>query len=236
MIVIAHRGYSAKAPENTMAAFELALAAGADGIELDVHLTRDGEIVVMHDEKVNRTTNGTGPITAYTLAELKALDAGSWFGPDFAGQRVPTLRQVLDLIKGKDILLNVEIKTGLGFEHLNEKLVALLDQYDRWERTIISSFNHYALAHLITVKPQARTAILYSAALVNPWVYAKSIGVTVLHPYHHTLIPEIVTAAQQNGMMVNAWTIDEEADVQRAKMCRIDGIITNQPERVKSLL
>ena len=104
MIVIAHRGYSAKAPENTMAAFELALAAGADGIELDVHLTRDGGSWSCMT-KVNRTTNGTGPITAYTLAELKALDAGSWFGPDFAGQRVPTLRQVLDLIKGKDIRL-----------------------------------------------------------------------------------------------------------------------------------
>lgn len=236
VIVIAHRGYSAKAPENTMAAFELALAAGTDGIELDVHLTGDGEIVVIHDDTVNRTTDGKGPVGAFTLAELQALDAGSWFAPEFAGEKIPTLKKVLELLKDKDVLLTIEVKTGLGFEQLNEQLVQLLDRYDFWERTIISSFNHYALAHLVGLKPQARTAILYTAALVNPWVYAKSIGATVLHPYHHAVIPEIVTAAQQNGMMVNVWTVDEEADVERMKLCRIDGIITNQVERVKSLL
>jgi glycerophosphoryl diester phosphodiesterase len=236
VIVLAHRGYSAKAPENTMAAFELALAVGADGIELDVHMTRDGEIVVIHDDTLDRTTNGKGPVSDQTMAELRELDAGSWFSPEFAGERIPTLKRVLELIKDKDVLLNIEIKTGLGFQQLNEELVPLLDRYDRWERTIISSFNHYALAHLISLKPQARTAILYMAALVNPWVYAKSIGATALHPYYPGIIPEIVTASQQNGMMVNAWTVDLEADIQRVKMCRVDGIITNEPERVKSLI
>ncbi len=236
VIVLAHRGYSAKAPENTMAAFELALAVGADGIELDVHMTRDGEIVVIHDDTLDRTTNGKGSVSDQTMAELRELDAGSWFSPEFAGERIPTLKLVLELIKDKDVLLNIEIKTGLGFQQLNEELVPLLDRYDRWERTIISSFNHYALAHLISLKPQARTAILYMAALVNPWVYAKSIGATALHPYYPGIIPEIVTASQQNGMMVNAWTVDLEADIQRVKMCRVDGIITNEPERVKSLI
>lgn len=236
VIVIAHRGYSAKAPENTMAAFELALEAGADGIELDVHLTKDGEVVVLHDETVNRTTSGKGSVREYNLAELKELDAGSWFAPEYAGEKVPTLRQVLDLLKGRDVLLNIETKTALGFEQLNERLVPLLDKYDRWERTIISSFNHYSLAHLISLKREARTAILYMSALVNPWVYAKSIGATVLHPYHHTVVPEIVTASHQNGMMVNVWTVDQEPDIERMKQCRVDGIITNQVERVKSLL
>lgn len=236
MNVFAHRGYSAKAPENTMAAFELALAAGADGIELDVHLTKDGEIVVIHDDTLERTTNGTGRVDALTLAELKEFDAGSWFAPEFAGQSIPTLVEVLDLIKNKDILLNVEVKTGIGFEQINEKLVALIDKYDFWDNIIVSSFNHYALAHLVGLKPGVRTAILYSAALVNPWVYAKSIGATVLHPNHRTLMPEIVTAARQNGMMVNAWTVDAEKDIEWMKACRIDGIITNQVERVKSMI
>jgi len=236
VIVFAHRGYSAKAPENTMAAFELALEFDADGIELDIHLTKDGEIVVIHDDTLDRTTNGTGLVSTYTMSELKAFDAGAWFSPEFAGEQIPTLRRVLDLTKGTDTLLNIEIKTGLGFEQLNEKLIPLLDKYDCWERTIISSFNHYALAHLISLKPQARTAILYSAGLVNPWVYAKSIGATALHPYHRTVIPEIVTAAQQNGMMVNVWTVDKEEDVERMKVCRVDSVITNQVERVLSLV
>lgn len=219
-----------------MAAFELALEFDADGIELDIHLTKDGEIVVIHDDTLDRTTNGTGLVSTYTMSELKAFDAGAWFSPEFAGEQIPTLRRVLDLTKGTDTLLNIEIKTGLGFEQLNEKLIPLLDKYDCLERTIISSFNHYALAHLISLKPQARTAILYSAGLVNPWVYAKSIGATALHPYHRTVIPEIVTAAQQNGMMVNVWTVDKEEDVERMKVCRVDSVITNQVERVLSLV
>ena len=125
VIVLAHRGYSAKAPENTMAAFELALAVGADGIELDVHMTRDGEIVVIHDDTLDRTTNGKGPVSDQTMAELRELDAGSWFSPEFAGERIPTLKLVLELIKDKDVLLNIEIKTGLGFQQLNEELVPL---------------------------------------------------------------------------------------------------------------
>lgn len=236
MIVFAHRGYSAKAPENTMAAFELALEVGAGGLELDVHLTKDGKIVVIHDETVDRTTNGTGRVDGFTLTELQKLDAGSWFSPDFAGEKIPTLRQLLDIVKDKDIVLNIETKTGLGFEQLNETMAELLDQYDLWEKTIISSFNHYSLAHLINIRPHVKTAILYNAALVNPWVYAKSIGATVLHPYHKTIIPEIVTAAQQNGMMVNVWTVDKEVDVERMKQAKVNGIITNVPDEVQSLL
>ena len=236
MIVLAHRGYSAKAPENTMAAFELALEVGSGGLELDVHLTKDGEVVIIHDDTVDRTTNGTGRVDSYTMAELKELDAGSWFSPEFAGEKLPTLRQLLDLVKDKDILLNIETKTALGFEQLNETLASLLDQYDLWERTIISSFNHYSLAHMKDIRLQAKTAILYNAALVNPWVYAKSIGATVLHPYHKTIIPEIVTAAQQNGMMVNVWTVDKPVDVERMKAAKVNGIITNVPDQVQSLL
>lgn len=236
MIVIAHRGHSKKAPENTMAAFELALEVGAGGLELDVHLSKDGEVVVIHDDTLERTTTGQGRVEAHTWAELKQLDAGSWFAPEFTGERIPSLRQVLELLKGRDTLLNIELKAGLGFEHLNEKLVPLLDKYDCWERTIISSFNHYALAHLASLKPQARTGIVYMAAMVNPWVYAKSIGATALHPYYLGVIPEVVTAAQQNGMMVNVWTVDEPEDIERIKLCRIDGIMTNDPELVQSLL
>ncbi|HHT69433.1 MAG TPA: glycerophosphodiester phosphodiesterase [Firmicutes bacterium] len=235
MIVMAHRGYSSKAPENTMPAFELALEAGSGGIELDVHLTKDGEVVVIHDNKVDRTTNGEGPVGSFTMAELRELDAGSWFSSEFKGTRIPTLREVLELIKDHNVLLNVETKASLGFEQLNDRVAPLLDEYGMWERTIISSFNHYALVHMKAIRPQARTGILYNCGLVDPWVYAKSIGASALHPHHMTAIPELVQAAQQNGMMVNVWTVDEADDIERVKLAKVDSIITNVPGRVQSL-
>lgn len=235
MIIMAHRGYSSKAPENTMPAFELAMEAGSGGIELDVHLTKDGEVVVIHDHILNRTTNGKGQVEEFTMAELKELDAGSWFSPEFKGTKLPTLREVLELISQHNVLLNVETKTALGFEQLNEKLAPLLDEYAMWEKTIISSFNHYALVHIKTIRPQARTGILYNCALVNPWVYAKSIGASALHAYHRTVIPELVQAAQQNGMMVNVWTVDEAVDIERVTLAKVDSIITNVPGRAQSL-
>ncbi len=235
MIVMAHRGYSSKAPENTMPAFELAIEAGAGGLELDVHLTKDGEVVVIHDPTLDRTTNGGGSVASFTMEELREFDAGSWFAPAFKGTKLPTLREVLDLIKDRNVLLNVETKTALGFEHLNDKVAPLLDEYSMWEKTVISSFNHYALVHMKNIRPQARTGILYNCALVNPWVYAKSIGASALHPHHMTIIPELVQEAQQQGMMVNVWTVDGEADIERVKLAGVDSIITNVPGRVHSL-
>ncbi|HBG01115.1 MAG TPA: hypothetical protein DDW87_06025 [Firmicutes bacterium] len=235
MIVMAHRGYSNKAPENTMAAFELALKVGSDGIELDVHLSKDGKVAVIHDNNLDRTTSGTGPVGNLTMAELKELDAGSWFSPEFKGERLPTLREVLELIKDHDVLLNVETKMALGFEQLNQEVASLLDEYAMWERTIISSFNHYALVHFKQIRPQARTGILYNCGMVNPWEYAKGIDASALHANHRTIIPELVAAAQQNGMMVNVWTVDAAADIERVKLASVDGIITNVPERVRGL-
>lgn len=218
-----------------MAAFTLALDAGAEGIELDVHLTKDGEVVVIHDHTLARTTNGTGLVADLTLAELQELDAGLWFSPEFKGERLPSLREVLELLKEHNVLLNVETKAALGYEQLNEKLASLLDEYAMWEKTIISSFNHYALVHIKTIRPQARTGILYNCGLVNPWEYAKSIGATALHPYYLTIVPELVQAAQQHGMMVNVWTVDEEVDIERVSLAGVDAIITNVPDRVLSM-
>lgn len=235
MIVMAHRGYSSKAPENTMPAFELALEAGSGGIELDVHLTKDGKVVVIHDPTLERTTDGEGAVANFTLAELKELDAGSWYSSEFKGVQLPTLREVLDLVKDHNVLLNVETKAAFGFERLNEEVASLIDEYSLWEKTIISSFNHYALVHMKTLRTQARTGILYNCGLYNPWEYAKSIGASALHPHHKTILPELVQAAQANGMMVNVWTVDEAVDIERMALAKIDSIITNVPSKVLSL-
>jgi glycerophosphoryl diester phosphodiesterase len=236
MLVLAHRGYSSRAPENTMAAFRLALEAGADGLELDVQLTRDGEAVVIHDFTLDRTTDGSGFVAQYTLAELRQFDAGGWFAPEFAGESIPTLAEVCELVKEWKVLLNVELKAGLGFETLNERLIDILIQYGIEEHTIVSSFNHYALAHLKQLRPEIRTGILYNAALVNPWVYAQSIGASAVHPYYLGVIPEIVQGAQRNGMMVNTWTVNEPADIQRTIAAQVDSIITDKPGLVLEIL
>jgi glycerophosphoryl diester phosphodiesterase len=236
MLVLAHRGYSSKAPENTMAAFEMALDVNVDGLELDVHLSKDGEVVVIHDNTLDRTTNGTGVVESYTFSELQEFDAGSWFSEDFKGERIPTLRQVCELVKDKDILFNVELKAALGFEALCDAVAVLLDEYELNEKTIISSFNHYALAYYKKIRPSVRTGILYSAGLYEPWDYAKRIGATALHSSHKAIVPEIVAESQKNGMMVNPYTIDKPEDIERMKAAKVDSIITNVPERVQSMI
>ena len=236
MYVLAHRGYSGKAPENTMAAFELALAAGADGLELDVHITKDGEVVVIHDHTLERTTNGRGRVEELTYSELAQFDAGSWFGEEFRGQRLPKLSEVCELIRGTDKIFNVELKTGVGFQTLTEKVAELIVAYDLVPNTIISSFNHYALAYAKQVKPSIRTGILYSAGLYEPWEYAKGIGADALHPNHHSVVPFIVKEAQKHGLMVNPYTVDGPQDLHRMVEAAVDSVITNQVSRVKELL
>ncbi|NLJ74283.1 MAG: glycerophosphodiester phosphodiesterase [Firmicutes bacterium] len=236
MLVLAHRGYSGKAPENTMAAFQMALEVNADGLELDVHLSKDGEVVVCHDGTLDRTTNGTGLIEDYSFSELQEFDAGSWFSQEYKGERIPSLRQVCELVKDRDILFNVELKAGLGFESLCEKVAQLLDEYDLHERTIISSFNHYSLVYFKNIRPSVRTGILYSAGLYEPWEYAKRLGATALHSSQYAIVPEIVAEAQKHGMMVNPYTVDRPEDIERMKTAKVDCIITNQPERVQSMI
>lgn len=154
-MVFGHRGASAYAPENTLPAFALAIEQGADGVELDVHLTRDNELVVIHDEDVRRTTNGTGLVKDYTLAELQALCADNGMS-GFAEARIPTLQQVLDLIKPSNLLVNIELKTGiLWYDGIEEKALHLVEQMGMQERVIWSSFNHYSVGKGAPAGPQA---------------------------------------------------------------------------------
>lgn len=236
MYVLAHRGYSGKAPENTMAAFELALAAGADGLELDVHITKDGRVVVIHDHTLERTTNGQGVVEDHTYDELATLDAGRWFGEEFKGERLPTLEEVCQLVKGSDKIFNVELKAGVHFQALTERVAELIVQFDLIPNTIVSSFNHYALAYMQQVNPNIRTGILYAAGLYAPWEYAKQVGATALHPHHESIAPFIVQEAQKHGFMVNPYTVDDPQDVRRMQEAGVDSIITNEVTRVKELL
>ncbi len=230
--VMAHRGASAYAPENTLQAFTKAMEMGADGLELDVHLSKDGHLVVIHDEKINRTSNGRGAIKDYTLAELKEFDVGSWFNKDFTGATIPTLAEVLDLIDGWEGVLNIEIKRGyMRYPGLEEKLLELLKSRDMTADVIFSSFNHYCLTRLKELDPSSHVGLCYKAVIVEPWLYAKRIGADALHSAMTSMVPEIVEGCKENGIILRPFTKTSEEDMRVAYGFEVDTLIIDNPDR-----
>lgn len=231
--IIAHRGASQEAPENTLAAFELALEQGADCVELDCQLTRDGHVVVMHDNTVNRTTNGAGKVRAMSLAEIKALDAGSWFHPRFAGERVPTLAEALRLLRGR-CTINIEIKSLKAPQPgIEEKIVDLLRSSGvPLETVIISSFNHAHFPRFRTIAPSLRLAALFQTTPAN----LHELDVDFLHPSFEAVTPDLMQTAKAAGRKVNAWTVDAEEEWCRLLALGVDGIITNAPGALRAFL
>jgi len=175
--ILGHRGASGTAPENTESAFKKALQNGADGVELDIHLTKDKELVVIHDERVDRTTNGTGYVKDLTLREIKKLDAGSYFSPQFARERILTLGEALEITNGCKII-NIEIKNNIiRYPNIEEKIINIIKQKKLEDKIICSSFNHYSIHIMKKLASEIKTGLLYLSTLYQPWVYAKRIGV-----------------------------------------------------------
>jgi glycerophosphoryl diester phosphodiesterase len=230
-VIYAHRGASAYAPENTGAAFRKALDMKADGIELDVHLSKDGHVVVIHDEKVDRTSNGKGLIRDLKLDELKSLDFGAWFSSEFAGEPIMTLDEVLSLLDGWDGILNIELKSGyVLYDNIEQKVIDLLRQHKRIEKCIISSFNHYSLLEIKKLEPALKIGLLYSAGLVDPWKYAKMVGAEAIHPFFSSAQAPVVKGCNDNGIIINPWTIDQPEIIKALTQFGVDGIITNVPD------
>ncbi len=230
-VIYAHRGASAYAPENTGAAFRKALDMKADGIELDVHLSKDGHVVVIHDEKVDRTSNGKGLIRDLKLDELKSLDFGAWFSSEFAGEPIMTLDEVLSLLDGWDGILNIELKSGyVLYDNIEQKVIDLLRQHKRIEKCIISSFNHYSLLEIKKLEPALKIGLLYSAGLVDPWKYAKMVGAEAIHPFFSSAQAPVVKGCSDNGIIINPWTIDQPEIIKALTQFGVDGIITNVPD------
>ncbi|WP_083486020.1 glycerophosphodiester phosphodiesterase [Alicyclobacillus ferrooxydans] len=216
--VFGHRGWSARYPENTMAAFISALEIGVDGIEFDVHLTKDGEIVVIHDANLERTTNGHGCVEDYTLTELRQLDAGSWFHESFRGQVIPTLDEVLELVRLhiRPVKMNIELKYGrTPYAGLGENVWRKVTACGLASNTIISSFNHFALRDLKRDVPQAQVAILYTEGLVDPWRYAVFLDAEGLHPFHQSFDEEVVLDAHRAGRAVRPYTVNDVSIMKR---------------------
>lgn len=236
-LIFAHRGVRSTHPENTMIAFQEARRVGAHGIELDVHVSKDGEIVVIHDETVDRTTNGTGLICEQTVQQLQALDAGSYKDPSFHEAKIPTLREVLIWLSTTTMQLNIELKTDIiRYPGIEEKVVDLVREFHLSNQIVFSSFNHESVSLLAALAPEIPRAILYDEPLKDPIAEAKKHEANGLHPNFTLLTKEFVQTAQQQGYIFRPYTINEYDDLQKMIDYGIDVIITDWPARAFELL
>lgn len=235
----AHRGASHEAPENTLAAFLLAAELGADGIELDVQLSKDGEVVVIHDFVLETTTNGQGPVGDRTLAELKELDAGSSYDPVFSGQRIPTLEEVIEAV-GRQLLLNIELKTkSKRDDALSRAVVRIVEEHHLLDRIIVSSFNPLALRQVRNLNPWIPLGLLYSPDqpmfLRRPWS-RHLLRPEALHPHHSIVDKPYVRWAKEQGYRIHTWTVDDPGRMWQLMRQGVDIIITNQPDQLRQVL
>ena len=236
--VIAHRGFSGAAPENTLAAFEKAIEVGADMFELDVLLSRDGRVVVIHDDTLDRTTDGEGKVAAFTLAEIKKLDAGSWFSAEFAGERIPTLEEALRLAKGR-ILVNVEIKTEAVGHGVVAKALEIIDELDMKDTVVISSFNPTALAKARELDPDIRTASLFNTELqkgMSPEAVMAEVGSNGFNLSRRQVDAGIVATCHRLERPVAVYTVNEINEMERLIDLGVDAIFTDRPDRLLRVL
>lgn len=231
----AHRGFSGKYPENTMLAFKKAIEEGADGIENDVHYTKDGVLVVIHDEKVDRTTNGSGYIKDMTYEEISALDASYTF-EEFGVQHVPTLREYFELVKDKDIVTNIELKTGVyEYPGIEKMVYDMIKEFDIKDRIIISSFNHYSILRMKAIDPTIKCGLLEESWLVNAGAYVASTGVECYHPMYKNMTPEVVKEIKSHGLEINTWTVNDKSEIREMFERGVDSVISNYPDVVNDV-
>lgn len=237
IINFAHRGASAVCPENTMAAFRKALELGATGIETDVQMTKDGKLVLIHDESVKRTTNGQGLVKDYTLEEIQQLDAGFWFHEQFRGEHLPSLEELLQLTKERETIVNIELKNGIiQYPELEEKVIAMVRSFGMEDRIVISSFNHYSLVKCKSIASEIRTGILYMEGLYQAWEYAKTARADALHANKYAVLPEWVEEAKASGIVYHPFTVNDPEEMKRLIAAKVAGIITDYPDRLHQLL
>lgn len=232
----AHRGFSGKYPENTMLAFEKAYEEGVDGIELDVQLTKDGEMVIIHDSKVNRTTNGRGYVKDKTLAEIRQLNAAQKFNG--LNEKIPILNEYLSWAADKELTTNIELKTD-DFEYygIEEKTVALVKECGLQDRIIFSSFNHYTIQKVKELAPDMICGLLFSDWIVDFSKYASDMKVECAHPAFKMLKNKQLFQNLQNSQLdINTWTVNKEKHMRQLIHLGVTSIITNFPDKLNAIL
>jgi glycerophosphoryl diester phosphodiesterase len=236
-LVWAHRGASGYLPENTLPAFQKAADMKADGVELDIQLTKDDRIVVIHDEKIDRTSYDKGWIKDFTLEQLKGFDFSRTF-PAYGRAQIPLMSEVLDLLKPTDLTINIELKTGLIFyKDIEGKILKLVHDYGMEDRIIYSSFNHYSVTTIKTLDPSARTAFLYADGFIDMPDYGAAHNVNALHPdYHNLQYPGLIEGCRAHHLDLNVWTVNDPEDIRKCAEAGVHAVITNYPDKAREII
>ncbi|MCM3315102.1 glycerophosphodiester phosphodiesterase [Rummeliibacillus stabekisii] len=233
MDIFAHRGASRYFPENTLLAFKEAAKIPIYGVELDVHRTKDGVLVVHHDEKINRTSNGKGFIHEMDFAELRSYDFGSWKREQFAGQQIPTLHEVLDIFRVTHHMINIELKTDVySYPGLEEDVLQTVLEHDMAERIIYSSFDHEILERLLEKAIPNEVGLLFSKVLINLSEYGQMAGSSTLHVSLIAAKRNAVKKAIELGNRVRVYTVNRTADYDLLEDLGVDAIFTDEPEKM----
>ena len=233
-LLLAHRGFSGNYPENSPLAFRMAAEkTAADGFESDIHITKDGKLVIFHDASVERTSNGTGFIKDMTYDELLSLDIGAWKSPEFAGQHIWTFGQLLDFCKETKMLLNMELKNyEVFYENLEQRVIDEICKRQMQEQVFVSSFNHISMQHFKELCPDIETGLLYDKPYLDMEHYVQRSNADNMHPRYMLLQyqPELMELFHGRGMKVNTWTVNDEENMKDMIARGVDCIISNHPD------
>lgn len=236
--IFAHRGLSGLYPENTMAAFKAAVEVGAHGIELDVQMSQDGELVVIHDEKIERTTNGVGYVKDLTLNRLKQYDAGSWFHADFQNENIPTLNEVLEWVKTLPykLIVNIELKNDrIDYEKLEEKVLRLIHELNLHQQCILSSFNRDSLRRIYEIDHNIETALLFQGVPTDVLSIAKNLHVQGLHCEAVFAQSILGRKASLAGYPIRVYTINTLEGFHSLENTNVSVVMTDFPQMFLSL-
>lgn len=238
MLNIAHRGFRSRYPENTMLAFKKAVEAGCDGIEFDVHLSKDGEAVIIHDEMVDRTTDGTGLVGQKTYRELKALNAAKPHPETVDFAPIPSLREYFEyMAEQPDIISNIELKTGVFvYEGIEEVVYRLMKEYGLIDRCIVSSFNHESVLRMKQIDFAVVCGLLVDSWQIRPELYVRELGIECYHPSAYCVTPKLVAALHNAGVRINPWFGSIQCDYWQLIEMGVDSLITDYPDKITALL
>lgn len=241
MKIIAHRGANKIAPQNTISAFRLARQMPIDGFETDVHLTRDGRVVLCHNPNIDATSNGTGYINFMSFDELRSYDFGSYFSKEFEGEKIPELSEFLSLAAGLEII-NIEIKTPFDHNYaIVDETLRIVAEHGLMKSLLISSFDPIVLRRAKDLNATVKTGLLYDFTgdlykkiRKNPVLFAQNLGCNAIHPLHLITNRDMVDHAHQAGMTVNVWTVNDTRSAKKLQKIQVDSLITNVPDTLSA--